>query len=228
MITRLILFHVLLLPMLAWAGEDSWLEKDRFNLKLGAFQVNFDSVARISGDTIGSRLRFEDTLGLDDTELVLRLEASYRLDERHSVQVKFTDLSRDGSNTIDREIIIDDTVYVVGSRVNTSFDYRSFKTAYTHSIWRSSAYDLGLSAGLLIFDLDLEVTSDNGLREGDGDTSPFPMFGLRSSWQLQPNWFLRAHFEYFKISESDFDGHLEDRLVALEYRFDERWGAGLG
>ena len=228
MISKLLLFIVLLVPILASASESSWLEKDRLSFNLGAFNVNFDSVARVSGDTLGTRIRFEDALGLDDTEVVLRLDASYRFAERSSVQIEYIDLSRDGTNTIDREIIIDDTTYTVGSRLDTSFDYRALKLAYTHSIWQTSAYDIGLSAGLLVFDLDLQVVSDSGLREGDDDTSPFPMLGLRGSWQLQPQLFLRVHLEYFTIDSGDVDGQLEDYLVALEYRFKEGWGAGLG
>ncbi len=197
-------------------------------MNLGAFNVNLESVARISGDTVGTQIRFEDALGLDDTEVVLRLDASYRFEERGSVQIEYIDLSRDGNNTIDREIIVDDTTYTVGSRLDSSFDYRALKLAYTHSIWRTSGYDLGLTGGLIIFDLDLEIESDSGPKEGDGGTSPFPMIGLRGSWQLQPRLYLRAHLEYFKISEGDIDGQLEDYLVALEYRFGEGWGAGLG
>ena len=227
MISRL-LFLVFLLPNLVSASEVSWLEKDRFRLNFGAFNVNFDSVARVSGDTLGTRIRFEDALGLDDTDVVLRLDASYRFAERSSMQIEYTDLSRDGSNTIDRKIVIDDTTYTVGTRLDTSFDYQSLKLAYTHSVWQTSGYDIGLTAGLLIFDLDLKVESDTGLREGDGGTSPFPMFGLRGSWQLQPRLFLRAHLEYFTINEGDIDGQLEDYLVALEYRFNDGLGAGLG
>lgn len=221
---------ILLLPILAWAGEDSWLEKDRFNFNFGSFNVNFDSTARISGDSLGTRLDFEDVLGLNNTDTVLRVLATYRVSERSTVLLGYVNLDRDGENRIDRDIIIDDTLYPAGTRLDSTFDYRSLKFAYTHSIWQTSGYDIGLSAGLLVFDYDLEVKAEGNALDDEGDdaTSPFPMLGLRGSWQLQPSLFLRAHYEYFAVDDGDIEGDLEDYMVALEYRFAEAWGAGLG
>lgn len=230
MIIRLSVLFILLLPILARAGEESWIEKDRFNFNLGSFNVNFDSTARVSGDSLGTRLDFEDTLGLDNTDTVLRLNAIYRVSERGTVLFGYVNLDRDGENTIDQDIIIDDTLYPAGTTLDSTFDYRSAKFAYTYSIWQTSGYDIGLSAGLLLFDYDLEVEAEGSALddEGDDDTSPFPMLGLRGSWQLQPSLFLRAHYEYFAVDDGDIDGKLEDYMVTLEYRFAEGWGAGLG
>lgn len=228
MIERLFLFHLLLLPTLAWASEDSWLEKDRFNLNIGGFFAEFDSSARISGDNIGTDIKFEDDLGVDDTELVLRVEANYRFTERSTMQFAFIDLSRDGSETIERELNFDDTTYTTGSRLDTSFDFRGLKLAYTYSIWQKPNYDIGFTAGTFVFDLEMEIESNQGQSDSDGSTSPLPMVGVRGSWQLRPQLFLRGNLEYFKISEGDIDGELDNLLLALEYRFSGVWGVGAG
>ncbi len=213
----------------AGANEDSWLEKDRINLNLGGFVVSFDSAARVSpSDGVGTRVEFEEDLGMDDREFVLRIDGSFRLNERSTVHAGYIDLARDGNKRIDREIIVDDTTYTRGTRLDSSFDYRALKLAYTHSFWQTSGYDIGFSAGLLMFEVDLNVESEAGQREGDGETSPFPMIGLRANWHLRQKLYLRSHAEFFKIEEGDVDGQLENYLLALEYRFDERLGGGIG
>jgi hypothetical protein len=228
MIKRLTLCHLLLLPTLAWASEDSWLEKDRLNLNIGGLYAEFDSSARISGDRAGTDIEFEDDLGVDDTELLLRLEAIYRFTERSTMQFAFLELSRDGSATIERELIFDDTVYSAGSRIDTSFDFSALQLTYTYSIWQKPNYDIGFSAGIFVLDLEMELESDQGQNDSDGVTSPLPVVGVRGSWQLRPQLFLRGNLEYFKISEGDIDGQLANFLLALEYRFSGIWGVGAG
>ena len=61
-----------------------------------------------------------------------------------------------------------------------------------------------------VFEVDLKIESDVAEKQGDGGTSPFPMFGLRGTWQLTSRLFARGNIEYFTISEGDIDGELID------------------
>lgn len=230
MINRGFVLLALLLPYVVFAEADSWLEKDRININIGAFSTDYDSEGRVSSGELGlgTKISFEDDLGLDNSKTVFRLDTSFRLDTRHSLQFSYIDLDRDGNNVTSRTLIIDETVYPAGSRLDTEFEYQVYKLAYTYSVWQDSGYDLGFTTGLHVFDIDLNIESDVADKEGAGGTSPFPMIGLRGSWQLTPQWFLRNHIEYFEISEGDIEGRLIDFMILIERRFGEHWGTGFG
>ena len=230
MINKNIIFMSLLLPSLALAETDSWLAKDKININIGAFITEYDGTGRVTSSStgLGTKISFEDDLGLEDSNSVVRLDTSFRISERHSVQFTYIDLTRDGDSVTDRPLIIDNTIYPVGSRLDSEFEYRVYKFAYTYSIWQTSGYDLGFTTGLHIFEVDLNIDSDVAEEEGDGGTAPFPMFGLRGTWELAPRLFVRANIEYFKISEGDIDGSLTDYLLSVEYRFEKPWGVGIG
>ena len=230
MLDKNIIIIALLLPSLALAETDAWLAKDKTNINFGAFITDHDSEGRVSSSKtgLGTKISFEDDLGLDETNSVMRLDTSFRISAQHSVQFSYFDLSRDGDNVTKRPLLINETFYPPGSRLDVDFKYRIYKFAYTYSVWQTSGYDLGITTGLHIFEIDLEIESDVAEKEGDDGTSPFPMFGLRGTWELNPQLFFRTNIEYFKISEGDIDGRLIDYLVSVEYRFKKYWGIGIG
>jgi len=229
MIARTIGFVALLLPSLALAETDFWISHDKINVNFGTFITEFDAEGRAMSDAgRGTKIDFEDDLGLEDSQSVARLDTSFRISARHSVQFSYIDLSRDGDNVTSRPLLISDTLYPVGSDLDVNFDYRVYKLAYTYSIWQTPDYDLGFTTGLHIFEVDLTIEADVAETEESEETAPFPMFGLRGAWLLRPDLFLRTSVEYFAISEGDVEGSLLDLLVSIEYRFSERWGVGIG
>ncbi|UCH41643.1 MAG: DUF481 domain-containing protein [Gammaproteobacteria bacterium] len=229
MIARTISFVALLLPSLAFAETEFWLTNDRININLGAFITEFDGEGRATSDAgRGTKIDLEDDLGLEESVSVARLDTSFRISSRHSVQFSYIDLSREGDNVTERPLLINDTLYPVGSDLDVDFDYRVYKLAYTYSIWQTPDYDLGFTTGLHIFEVGLTIKTDLAKTEDSDETAPFPMFGLRGSWLLDPDVFFRTSIEYFAISEGDVEGSLLDILVSIEYKFSKRWGFGIG
>jgi hypothetical protein len=54
-----------------------------------------------------------DKINLEDSQSVARLDTSFRISARHSVQFSYIDLSRDGDNVTSRPLLISDTLYSV-------------------------------------------------------------------------------------------------------------------
>jgi hypothetical protein len=92
MIARTIGFVALLLPSLALAETDFWISHDKINVNFGTFITEFDAEGRAMSDAgRGTKIDFEDDLGLEDSQSVARLDTSFRISARHSVQFSYID-----------------------------------------------------------------------------------------------------------------------------------------
>jgi hypothetical protein len=212
------------------AEPNPWLEDDRFKLSAGTFISDYNSDFRLSNDKlgIGTRLSFEDHLGLEDSKTVFRLAGHYRFSAKHRMDFSYVDLSRDGTAITTFPIIIDDTFYRRGTRLKTRFDYRVIKLAYAYSFWQTDKYDISASAGGYIFNIDLNLTPSDGPKEGESGTAPFPMFGLHLYYRFNERLMLNAGYQYFTINKNDIEGELIDVILSLEYKAFEKVGLGIG
>lgn len=70
--------------------------------------------------------------------------------------------------------------------------------------------------------------SDLGKVQKTDFTVPLPVIGLRGSFALAPQWFIRQSFDYFYIKYGDYEGQLVDFNVAFEWDFWKYAGVGVG
>jgi hypothetical protein len=229
---RLVLvLAICLLASRGWGKETNhWLDEDKAKFSIGSFITDYDSEFRLTSSRFGrgTTISFEDDLGLEESNTVIRLDGHYRFAARHRVEFSYFDLSRDGKTISTRPLLIEDTLFRRGSNLDTTFDYQILKFAYAYSFWQSGKFDLSTSAGLYTFDLGISVESDDGKEESEEGTAPFPMFGLHLDYRLGEDIYLLSSFEYFFVDEDDFEGELTDANIALEYRPFENLGFGLG
>ncbi len=210
--------------------SNHWIDEDKFKFSIGAFITDYDSEFRLTSSILGrgTTLSFEDDLGLEESNEVIRLDGHYRFSPRHRLEFSYFDLSRDGKIVTTRPIIIEDTFFPRGSTLSTKFDYRVLKLAYAYSFWQTEKFDLSASGGLYTFDVDIQVNSADGKQEGDAGTAPYPMFGLHLDYRLTKEVYFSTSFEYFVINDDDFEGELTDIRIGIEYRPFENIGFGLG
>ncbi len=128
-----------------------------------------------------------------------------------------------------RDIQFDDSVFPAGTTVDTKFDFRVINILYTYSFFQNAKLDLGVSAGVNIYEFDTTLDAPTaGLKqEGDG-TAPFPVFGLRLRWLFKPKFNFGASFDYFEIEDGDVEGQVIDILVGLEHQTWDKAALGLG
>jgi hypothetical protein len=132
---------------------------------------------------------------------------------------------------IDRDIEIGDTLFLRGTRLETTFDIDIIKAAYSYSFFQDERVDLALSAGLFVMPIKLAVsaTKETTRSANSADiTAPLPVIGFRTGTALTPRWYLRSGFEVFYIEIGDFTGVITDLLAAVEYNPYENLGFGLG
>ena len=220
-----------LLATKSWGEQTNhWIDEDQFKFSIGTFITDYDSEIRLTSNSlgIGTDVDFEDDLGLDESNEVIRLDGHYRFAPRHRLEFSYLDLSREGKTVTRRPIILDDTFFPRGSTLTTDFDYQVIKFAYAYSFRQTEKLDLSASAGMYTLDYDLEVNSADGKHESADGTAPFPMFGLHLDYRLSKDVYLSSSFEYFVIDRSDVEGELTDTSISMEFRPFENFGFGLG
>ena len=221
--------------------HDRRVLSDRGGISLGGFLIDFRTDAAVGTETLlGTRIRLEDDLNMDDDRSTVRLDGFYRFSARHSVEYSLVDLSRKGSAVIDEEIEFEGVTYEVGAAVDSKFDSRLLKLVYRFSFINDGKVDAGISAGLSTFSFDLELagigTIDDGtngttegfVREDAALIAPIPVFGLFVSYAITPRFVFRADASFFGIEFGDYEARLVDGRALVDYFFTEHFGIGGG
>jgi len=220
------------LVLRAGAESDQALEKpwERFSLILGGGIAFLKSDVRVGSESTGVSVNVEDALGLDSSMAVLRAEGIFRLGDsrRHRLDFSYFDLSRDGSKTLARDITIRDTLYPTGTTVETEFDLKLFKGAYSYSIVQDDRIDFGLGIGLYGAPVKFRISaSASGALEESSSTSPLPFLVGHIDYALTPKLFIKQSVELFYLEYKDFKGRLLDARIGLEYNLWKHFGLGL-
>jgi hypothetical protein len=214
------------LPILA-ADLGDW---ERFAVNVGAFVT--DRVTEIRLDATdgmaGTGLDFEDDLGLDDENTVVRLDGFYRYGRRSRVDFSYFDLGRRTTENVILDIRYGDEVFSAGDTIRTNFRLDILKVAYTYSLLRSSRLDLGVTTGLHTMDIDASLTDSDGDTDKGTSYSPFPVLGLRIAYQITPKWFFKASSEWLGVESKDTEGRLVDTQIAIEHNTYRNVGFGAG
>jgi hypothetical protein len=209
------------------AKEKPW---ERYSLILGGAVAFMKSDVRIGSESTGLSVNVEDALGLDTEMVVLRGEGIFRLGDsrRHRLDFGYFDLSRSGTKTTGRDITIGNTEYPTGTTVETEFDLKLFKGAYSYSLVQDDRIDFGLGAGLYVAPVNFRVSNSvSGAREESSSTAPLPFLMEHIDYALTPKLFLKQSVELFYAEWKEFKGRLLTARIGLEYNIWKHFGLGL-
>ena len=192
---------------------------ERFNLNLGGFVTTFNSDIRIGSQSsgFGIDVNGEDALGLDSSLTVFRADAVYRFTDnrRHRFDLTYIDLRRSATRTLQSDIQIKDQTFSAGTTVDSLFDIKIIRGAYSYSLFQDERIDLGLSAGLYVMPIKIRVSSSHsGTAEEESITAPLPVLGLRFDFAITPKFFLKQNIDFFYLQYQNFQGSLLDAKIA--------------
>ena len=214
-------------------AEDSAPENPatKWGFSIGAFITDQDMQTEF-GVNFGEgsfRVDFEDDLGLDDSQSVGRLAAFYKFNERHQVEFDIFDLSQSATAVIDEEFTWGDTTFPVDAEVATGLDLNIYKIAYSYFPAQSEQGKFGLTGGFYVADigLSLRILPDE-MAEVGAVTAPLPVLGFRGEYFFTERWRFSASVEWFGLEIDEYDGHLNDTLLGIDYRFTDHFALGLG
>ena len=222
----LLLLGSVSIPVQVLADED-----DRFSVSLGVFVTDRDTRTRLDGSEgeIGSRIDFENDLGIDGSDSVFRVDGYFKFNDRHRLDFSTFNFSRNATKVIDRDIEWQGTVFPIDTTVRSGTDLEIYKLAYTYSLIRREKAYLGLTGGLYVADIGARLSADNiAAQVGGSVTAPLPVVGLRGAYPLGEKWTFRMSAEFFFLEYGDFDGSLVDLYASVDYQLFDRVAIGAG
>ena len=217
---------------LAQQDAEAWDPWEKWSISGGVFVADLSNTARIGPSGVGVEIDLEETLGLESSQSVFRIDGAYRFgaDNRHRVDFTWFDLSRDATRTLQQDIVIDGVTYMAGTTVNSEYDLAFYNVRYAYSFIKDDRIDFAGSLGLHITDIGLFISDSAGVIGAGGDsvTAPLPLLGVRLDVALTPKWYMRSSVEALYLSFGDFTGSITDILLAGEYRGWEHFSLGVG
>ena len=206
---------------------------ERAALYLGAFFIDADTDLKLGEGGVDVNVDGEEVLGLDETTTAFRADLFWRITRRNRVDFTYYALHRDGSDELTTNIPDPDggPGFTFGQSVDTDFDIDILRGSYAWSFFKNEHFDLGIAGGLYGLALDFKLETKGvagGAREKTDFAVPPPVLGLRGSFALTPNWFIRQQFDYFYVNIGDYKGHLIDFMAAIEWNALKYVGIGVG
>lgn len=208
--------------------------QDRFRLALGAFVTDLDTQMRIGLPDLPlpPPIDFEDNLGLDSSDQVLRADGYIRLAPRHRIFFDYYSIDRDGQKTLTRDIQWEDQTFTIGLDMRSELKWRIIPVSYAYSFYKSDHMEAAASFGVHWVDYQA-TTRAVGVLSGaaltDEESSgegPLPVIGLRADYSPTTKWVLGASAQYLGLDTDDTEGSMLDLKLSAEYMVFRNVGAG--
>ena len=221
----------------ALAGEVNLLEQ-RVQVSLGTFTNASKLEIRVDGESgeTGTTVDWRDTFG-DEDKTRGRLDALWRVADRHYLRLMYTDYSRSRTQTIEDEIIWQGDVIPVGAAATGKFAFEIYEVAYEYAFLKSENFELTGSLGLHYTKLEASLTAavDAGGEQGVVDrggpakvNTPLPVIGARTLRRFHENFYLDFLGQAFYLSVDDFDGIILNARAAVTWQPKRLIGLGVG
>lgn len=224
-----LLVTVIGLPIGAHAEE---ILPDKFQIQLGAFFVtnvntNVELAAQAGPITAGTRISFEDDLGLSSSDTVPRIDGYYRFGKRSRVDFTWFKVDRSGTAVTPFDIEFGDITIPEGTAVTSFFDEEVLKATYGLSFYNAPKAELGLSAGLFVARLGTGINAPANAEDARG-TAPLPVVGAYFRYNISHRWRFIGKGDFFYLQVGDYRGNLVDLRLNLEHHTWKHAGFGFG
>lgn len=215
----------------------------RFDLRLGLFRSDHDTILRVDGKTLGTEIDFEDVLGLDESlTRVVRGGFSWRFAQRHQFSTEYYAFRRSGKVISDVNFKVEDVQVLAGASVDTRLNIDVLDMNYGYFLVDTPRHELLGTVGLFWMKLSTKLTANgNGKVIVDGEpitgdasyttdadgVAPLPTLGADYRWQFADNWRLGAWVSWFGVEVGDYKGRLLNGSISVDYQTPWFFNVGL-
>ena len=222
-------FLLLLFASPSWAQDDS--EFNKFRISLGVFFPSAETGIRLdaSNGMLGTTLKLEDDLGVTKKKPLFRMDGYWRPKKRHALAFGYYDFKRTGSRVIDKTINFGDQTFNINSQVDSIFNIKVIKLAYTYFPVVKEKTLVGLSIGFNISDVDVGLMIDGtSVAELKSIAVPVPVVGIEFVQLLGGDFTLEGSLQFFYIPVGSGDARIIDGKIMINYNITKNVGIGLG
>jgi hypothetical protein len=205
---------------------------DKFQIQVGSFFVtnvntNVELAAQAGPITAGTRISFEDDLGLSSSDSVPRIDGYYRFGKRSRMDFTWFKIDRSGTAVTPFDIEFGDITIPEGTAVTSFFNEEVLKATYGLSFYNAPKAELGLSAGLFVARLGTGINAPANAEEAKG-TAPLPVVGAYFRYNMARRWRLVGKGDFFYLQVGDYRGNLVDLRLNVEHQTWKHVGFGFG
>lgn len=224
----------------AQSGDLPEFAKQRFSLAFGGFLTSVNTDARIDSTLygLGTAVDFEKDLGLENSPLVWRLDAGWRIAPKHQLVFSIFQINRDSERTLQRTVEWNDYTLAAGAHVKAAWDSTFYQLYYKYSFLQREWGELGGTIGISYLNQKASIEGEGTLRgsstgvatyRASSETlnAPVPVIGLFGTWQISPKFVMNGYVNYLQVDVDDINGAYTDAALSGTYSFTENVGAGL-
>lgn len=185
----------------------------------GSFQLRND--VQIPNDETGTRFSLANTVG-EGPVTALRLEALWRINERHGVRVMLAPLSYTESVTFDDPVLFEGEAFTANNDLDASYRFNSWRIGYFYSLKNNARTQLRVGGTLKIRDAEIRLEQDGTVAFND-DLGVVPLVYLSGRWALGERWSFGADIDAL----GGGPGRAIDLGLSLDYALGSDWNVGL-
>lgn len=208
---------------------------ERGSVEFGLSTSELDGSIAVNGSVLGTEIdvaRDLDVGGRDRGEL---LAVRWQPFDHHEFGVRAQRYGRSGDRTITSDIVFDDEVFTVNSRLKGELDLDVWVLNYTGWVVANERRALGLSVGALQYRIGMKLEARNlpggvqpePLEAEVSEDLPVWVFGAEYREQLGERWRLVLRGSAFRASINRIDGTVYNLDAGIEYAFTERLALAL-
>jgi hypothetical protein len=203
----------------------------KWELTFGSVFTSVDTDIRADANRLdlGTDIDFEDALGFDDTETLLRLSVRRQIRRRHFAIVDIQKMSRSSARDIPFEIEFQDIVFPSSVRVAADWDMQLFDVRYSYMPVLKENTAFGLTAGVGRWDYDVvlsateEITGRDLVSEVDIDEI-VPLFGIGYRHQFNSKFRFNANLLALSFDVGSTSGTIVEGALGFAYWFHRNVG----
>jgi len=211
---------------------------DNFTVSLGAMRSsNSFKLESDLGDDIGDEIDFDDTLDVSDHSTFFNGQVKWKFGStrKWSVAAQYFSNNAKGSTELTEDIEWDGLTFREGSFVSSGVKLSVARLFFGYSLFKNERNDFGIGAG--IHNLKIKAFIEGEVLIDD-DTTEFqdaqvdasqilPNIGAWYGFSPAKDWLLHARADWIGASIGDYDGHMWNANIGVNWQAFEHVGFDL-
>lgn len=198
-----------------------------FEFNIGAFLINAESKVFLVGGGTDVPVDIESDFSIDDAELSIPVEFSWRINPFHRIDFGYFELKRSGAGDVVIPVDVGNTSFGPGDTVNTGFDTRIFRFGYAFSLLHDAQKELAIFGGAHISDVSFRADGANDEVRAD-TTAILPVLGADLQVNFTDSLSLGTKLQFFVSDVNRYSGNLIDFSFFGKYTHNKHLAAGFG
>ena len=211
---------------------------DNFTVSLGAMRSsNSFKMESDLGEDIGDEIDFDDTLDVSDHSTFFNGQLKWKIGSarKWSVAVQYFSNNAKGSTELTEDVEWDGSTWREGTFVDSGVKLSVARLFFGYSLFKNERNDFGIGAG--IHNLKIKAFIEGEILIDD-DTTEFqdaqvdasqilPNIGAWYGFSPAKSWLLHARVDWIGASIGDYDGHMWNTNIGVNWQAFEHVGFDL-